>query len=401
MEIIERIRQEREWKNEKILSWFRFSTSFIFSIFDVLAYRKWIQFTQVPPNAQTLFIDFTLLAYGASILVILHRREFMPKLKYFIILADYLTIVAIFQLDATVPTKGSNVIYIIFMATIYIYLLNLLRYSVSGTVFAMGVAILFFEWNRNALIPGAVEELLPMRIALLIILFLGYAVTRSQKEMMKEVGTKKMMESYLSPELVSHLDRREKGNSESGRIQNVTILFSDIRSFTSISEKWEPSEVVTFLNEYLSLMTEKILERSGTIDKFIGDAIFATFGINGSENKSLNAILSAIQMQDSLSKLKTPIRIGIGIHTGDVIVGNIGSEKRFDFTAIGDSVNLASRIESLTKKYNCGILVSQATIAELPQDTSSFGFVFREIDRVRVQGKEEPVTIYEILPIKT
>lgn len=396
-ELIEEIRSEREWKNERILSWFRLSTSLLFSFFDLLAFFGYVHFTNVTPNHTTLLIDFFLIGYGSAVLYVVQKNEFLPKLKYFVILFDYLSVIIIFQFDLTVPTNGANDLYVIFLASIYFYLLNLLRYSKPGTIFGMVIAILFFEWNRYVLLPEHVEELLPMRLALLVILLIGYIIIRSQEVMMKEVGTKKMMERYLSPELVNQLDRGESHQLSAGVSKDLAILFSDIRSFTSLSEKLNPAEVVTFLNGYLSLMTEQIFSESGMIDKFIGDAILASFGLTKKEDKSLHAVLSAIKMIRSVSKLKPDLKIGIGIHTGSVIVGNIGSASRYDFTMIGDAVNLSSRIESLTKVYHCSILISETTAADLPKETLSHGFLVREIDRVRVHGKTEAVTLYEVL----
>lgn len=397
--IVEQIRSDREWKNERILSWFRFSTSFVFSFFDLLAYLGYLEFTNVTPTRTTLLIDFFLILYGAIVLKIVYQYTFLSKLKYFVILFDYFTIILIFKFDLTVATKGDTLLFTIFLATFYFYFLNLLRYSKSGTIFAMFIAISFFEWNRYSLLPVDVEELLPMRMALLIILFIGYAIIHSQDKMMKEVGTKKLMERYLAPELVDHLDKGDKSQLSTGMSKNLAILFSDIRSFTSFSEKLKPDEVVRFLNEYLTLMTEQILSEDGMIDKFIGDAILATYGLTKTENKSLHAVLSAIKMIQSISKIDPLLKIGIGIHTGNVTVGNIGSINRFDFTVIGDTVNLASRIESLTKVYQCGILASESTIFELPKDTKQYGFLIREVDRVRVHGKQKAVTVFEIIPI--
>ncbi|PJE02991.1 MAG: adenylate cyclase [Leptospira sp.] len=394
---IEKTIQDREWKNEKFLSWFRFSVSSLFSTFDCLAYFGLIPFTAVPPNGITILIDLGLLIYALSVLFVLYKNAYLPNFKFLIITFDYLVIILTFSLDETVPLRASDGIYVIFLATIYIYLLNLLRYSQRGTNFAIVVALLFFEGCSFLFLPPDTEGTMPMRIAVCVILLLGYAITKAQKEMIQEIGTKKIMERYLSSELVGSLDKGKIEEIGLGKSQNLAVLFSDIRGFTSLTEKLPPNETVQFLNEYLSIMTDQILSESGMIDKFIGDAIFATFGLQNFSNRSLDAINAAIKMQKSLSKLSYPIEIGIGIHNGDVILGNIGSEKRFDYTAIGDTVNLTSRIESLTKIYKCKILVSQFIIAELIENNFQLNFIYREIDSVRVKGKLEPITIYEII----
>ncbi|WCL49147.1 adenylate/guanylate cyclase domain-containing protein [Leptospira sp. GIMC2001] len=397
LEFIEKTIHEREWKNEKILSWFRFSASSLFTLFDFLAYFNIVQFTAVPANRITILLDFGLLIFALTALFILKRNTYLPNFKFAMIFADYCIIFLMFNFDTTVPLQGSSGLYTIFLSAIYIYLLNLLRYSQKGTIFAIFTAIIFFEGNRFLFISEDTEGLIPMlRVALSIILFLGYAITKANYEMIQEIGTKKIMERYLSSELVGNLDKGKIEEIGLGKIQNLTVLFSDIRGFTTLTEKLQPNETVQFLNQYLSIMTDQILTEKGMIDKFIGDAIFATFGLQDSPNRSLNAIQAAIKIQKSLSKLSHPIEIGIGIHNGDVILGNIGSEKRFDYTAIGDTVNLTSRIESLTKLYKCKILVSEFIIADLAENNFNLNFVYREIDRVRVKGKLEPITIFEI-----
>ena len=180
----------------------------------------------------------------------------------------------------------------------------------------------------------------------------------------------------------------------------ATILFSDIVGFTTLSEKADPEELVRHLNEYLSAMTNLVFQNGGTLDKFIGDAIMAIFGApmtrpNDAEN-SVQAALLMIQAlegfnQSQTEKGKVNFGIGVGINTGEAIVGNIGSEQKIDYTVIGDTVNLASRLEGLTKKYHSRIIVSEFT----KDDITEGKFYFRELDNVRVKGKIKPVKIYE------
>jgi adenylate cyclase len=190
-----------------------------------------------------------------------------------------------------------------------------------------------------------------------------------------------------------------------GKDQKVSILFSDVRSFTSISEALGARETVSMLNEYFERMVDVILSHRGVLDKFIGDAVMALFGVpfNG-EHDADDAVRVANAMFVALRELnverrrdgKAPLDIGVGIATGVVVVGNIGSTKRMEYTAIGDSVNLASRLESATKFYGARILISESTRAELANKT-----LLREIDLLRVQGKKEPVAIYESMDYLT
>ena len=166
-----------------------------------------------------------------------------------------------------------------------------------------------------------------------------------------------------------------------------------------------PNAVVTLLNGYLSTMTDIIFHNKGTIDKFIGDAIMTIFGAPiESGDDAQRAVKTAISMISALKdfnnlhkELRSPLEVGIGIHTGEVIAGNIGSDKRLDYTVIGDNVNLSSRIESLTKFYKCPILITQSTYEELKKENSVDTTITREVDTVIVKGKSKSIRIYEVM----
>ena len=187
-----------------------------------------------------------------------------------------------------------------------------------------------------------------------------------------------------------------------GETRAVAILFSDIRSFTNISEKNKPDVLVAFLNRYFSTMVEIIKKHGGTIDKFIGDAIMAEFGTPVSyEDNCRRAVAAAYEMREALPSIELgdlvlpdgmKFNIGIGIHYGDVIVGSIGSKDKTDYSVIGDSVNLASRLEGLTKSYGSQILVSES----VREDAGETSFCFRHLDDVRVKGKKNAVPIYAV-----
>jgi class 3 adenylate cyclase/CHASE2 domain-containing sensor protein len=183
--------------------------------------------------------------------------------------------------------------------------------------------------------------------------------------------------------------------------KEMTVLFSDIRSFTTLSEKMTPEENFDFINSYLSTMGPVIRENNGFIDKYIGDAIMALF-----PDGPLDAIKASIKMQEKLREYnknrntpdKQPIAIGIGVNTGYLMLGIIGENERFDGSVISDSVNLASRLEGLTKYYGAGFIISEFTLRNLPADNQ---FTVRFLDRVKVKGKKEPVSIYEVLDGET
>jgi len=184
-----------------------------------------------------------------------------------------------------------------------------------------------------------------------------------------------------------------------GEKKNITIFFSDIRGFTNLSEKLSPEELGDLINNYLTEMTKIILKNKGTIDKFIGDAIMAFWNAPLEEKQhaelacaaAIEQIKALREFNKSLKGKVNELKIGCGIHTGDAIVGNFGSNDRFDYTAIGDSVNLASRLEGLTKHYGASIIISESTHEAIKNK-----FPSRRIDLVRVKGKRKPVTIYEL-----
>lgn len=213
---------------------------------------------------------------------------------------------------------------------------------------------------------------------------------------------KKMLGQYVSPAILTViLDKGPKDvlTAEVGSRERLTVMFSDIRGFTSISEALEAEKVVDILNGYLSGMVDVIFRHEGTLDKFIGDAIMAFWGapvkVNDHGRRAVTAALEMVCQlevvnEGVIAKGLAPISIGIGINTGDVILGNIGSEKKLDYTVIGDNVNLASRMEGLTKLYGCPVLITEATYEDLKGEIPC-----RVVDLVRVKGKNRPVKIYE------
>jgi adenylate cyclase len=217
----------------------------------------------------------------------------------------------------------------------------------------------------------------------------------------RERAWRKTMSRYISNEIIDKL-MEDSGDTLGGTAQPATTLFSDIRGFTTLAEQLGPAGTVSMLNEYFSYMEDVIANRSGIIDKYVGDAIMAVFGLpTAGENDVQNAVAAACDMQQALALLNrrraeasgaAPIRIGIGLATGTVIAGNIGSPKRMDFTVIGDAVNLASRIESITKQYGAEILIDEQTRNHLAADAK-----LRRIDVVRVRGQSRPTSLFEVL----
>jgi adenylate cyclase len=208
------------------------------------------------------------------------------------------------------------------------------------------------------------------------------------------------MARYMSKEVADQL--LAAGEDElGGKDQKVSVLFSDVRGFTTMSEALGARETVSMLNEYFTEMVDVIFDHGGILDKYIGDAIMALFGAPfASPEDADNALTVANQMMAELAVLnrrrgergKRPLDIGIGLSTGDVVVGNIGSTKRMEYTVIGDSVNLASRLEGANKYYGSKILLSEYTVRDLKKPG-----LMREIDLLRVKGKDRPVAVLESL----
>lgn len=225
---------------------------------------------------------------------------------------------------------------------------------------------------------------------------------------MEDISDEKRLKStmyrYMTQELAEELLKLDDAKLGGDR-KEVSILFSDIRGYTTLTENLEAEEVVSMLNEYFESMVEAVFKHKGTLDKYIGDAIMAVFGSPlPLEDHAWMAVQTSLEMRDRLHEFnqrryavdKPGIKIGIGINSDTVISGNIGSSKRMEFTAIGDGVNLGSRLESVSKQYGCDIIISHNTFKPC-QD-----YIWaRELDYIRVKGRNEPVAIYELLGLRS
>ncbi len=211
--------------------------------------------------------------------------------------------------------------------------------------------------------------------------------------------------AYVAPALVQRVVDNPDSLSLSGEKRQVTVFFSDIRGFTSITESLPPERMVKLLNRYLSRMTDIVMDHQGTLEKYIGDAIMALYNapLELPGHPSL-AARTALRMLDALEQINDEferdfglrIRIGVGINTGDAIIGNLGSERRFHYAAVGDTVNLGARLESRTKAYGVSVIVSGAT-----RDLLEPEFLCRHLDRLQVKGKSKPVEIHQLMTSNT
>lgn len=282
------------------------------------------------------------------------------------------------------------------MLTILLPLLSPLRASLL-TMLTLAACL-----GLNLLLWQSANLVLPLAASILAILLLyglnmswGYFVeSRSKRQFTELFG------QYVPPELVDEMARNPGSYSMEGRNEQLTVLFADIRSFTRISEGMEPRELSRLMNVYFGAMTEVIRQQRGTLDKYIGDAIMAFWGAPVSDPENArHAVLTALTMQRQLHALAEPfkaqgwpvLRAGIGINSGAMTVGDMGSPVRKAYTVMGDAVNLASRLEGITKDYGVEIIVGEATQAQIGD------IAFRELDRVQVVGKDMAIAIYEPL----
>ena len=268
--------------------------------------------------------------------------------------------------------------------------------SVLALALIAGLNVLV--WTKGGLVLPLASSLLMTVLLYALNMSWGYFVeSRSKRQFTELFG------QYVPPELVDKMAEDPEKYSMEGKSEQLTVLFSDIVGFTSISESLEPKELSQFINDYLTAMSLVIRNNRGTLDKYIGDAIMAFWGapVDDPEH-ARQGVISAMAMQTELDKLREQmlargwpdIRIGVGVNTGQMRVGDMGSKLRKAYTVMGDAVNLGSRLEGLTRVYGVGVIVGPAT-KDVVKD-----IVFRELDRVKVKGKDEPVDIFEPIGIE-
>ncbi len=247
------------------------------------------------------------------------------------------------------------------------------------------------QWNLWIPLGGPLLILVIPGAAALMASYLAEGLARQQM--------KRAFARYLSDELLDELVKDPKRLGLQGERRRLSVLFTDIRSFTSWSEAMEPLALASFLNRFFTPMSAAVLDNRGFLDKYIGDAIMAVFGAPVPRTThAADACRCALAMHRALLEVRVTaaeqgidLNMGVGINTGEVVVGNLGSEARFDYTVIGDPVNLASRIEGLTKRYGVFCLVGEGT-----KEAAGADFSFRAVDLVRVKGKQQPAPIFEL-----
>jgi len=272
----------------------------------------------------------------------------------------------------------------------------------------LAATAIFFGYGLIAWRAFAVDTLvLPMVAPTVGIVFVFCVVIfyRYLTEERQKLWIRRALSRYLSPNIMREVLEDPKKLALGGERRKLTVLFSDIRSFTPFCESHEPEQVVAMLNEYLDQMTTQVFEHSGTLDKYVGDEIVAFYGAPGEAHAdhALNAARTALAMKATLEKLQEKWRSegravlgsGIGLNTGEMLVGNMGSSTIFDYTVIGDQVNLGARVEALTRTYGCHIIITESTLNEI-RDRAEV----RELGEETVKGKTKPIKVYELLGLK-
>ena len=273
--------------------------------------------------------------------------------------------------------------------------------AISGALFTTMIcagylSIACFVFSHYRLIVSIVYPVTVLLLTYIVITAYHYMIEEREKRRIRAI-----FQHYLAASVVEEILKDPDKLKLGGEEKELTILFSDIRDFTSISERLSPKQIERLLNEYFTAMTSLVFKYGGTLDKYMGDAIMAFFGAPLDQpDHHLRACLAATGMIEELKVLQQkwerrglpPLDIGIGLNSGLMVVGNMGSDSLFDYTVIGDNVNLGSRLEALNKQYGTNIIVSEFTHHHVKDE-----FRFRELDLVQVKGKEKVVTIYELL----
>ena len=257
-----------------------------------------------------------------------------------------------------------------------------------GGLFLLWAAIATAAFEQRLVLP-LYQPMMAAALTFAIELAHRYGLVDRQKRTIRRAFA-----LYLPSEVIDQMTEEDRLPALGGETKELSVLFSDLAGFTSLVERMAPTEVVRFMNRYLTAMTEVIEDHGGFVDKYVGDAVIAVFGAPLDDDRhACQAVGAALACQERLAALRPEIgidlRMRIGINSGPMLIGNIGSERRFNYTVMGDAVNLAARLETANKEHGTEILVSAATRAACGE-----AFAFREVGRISVKGREEQVTVF-------
>jgi adenylate cyclase len=298
------------------------------------------------------------------------------------------------------PTSPISDRLIIFLGGVLVALISFRLSPLKGAFLVSLIVLIYFVTSTWLFAKG----ILLITAAPLVTfggVFVSQTIFRYFTEEREKRQIRSMFQKYVSPDVVEALIQDPRKLRLGGEKRFLSVLFSDIRGFTSISEKLAPEELLNQLNQYLSAMTSVVLRNGGMLDKYVGDAIMAVFGAPLElENHALAACKTALEMMEELTSLQRAwknesrplLNIGIGIHTGEMVIGNVGSTRRMDYTVIGDNVNLASRLEGVNKEFGTNIIISKATYEIVREHIT-----VRGLGEIEVKGKEKQMALYELV----
>lgn len=380
--------QEESARNEKLIAWLRLAL--------VLAVIPDFFRDALPPGC--LWLDICCLAYLFIALAATYRWAHRQWFKYAITALDaavtvYLTVTNLEGIDSI-----TNFVSLALVACLLLAMASI-RMSRAAVAYTTALVMLSFGivlWQDPIPAAWSVGTI----VFVLLLGCLSYFVMTRLHSLIVDVTRKGQLSRFLPPELVEHASRDPALLELGGRRQSVTVFIADIRRFSLMAEEHEPEEVIEFLNDYFRVITDVIFRYRGTLDKFMGDAVMALFGAPlAHPDDADRAVRAAVEVMNRLAEFNRergdsdfcPVQIGVGLNTADVIAGNIGTDRRMEYTAVGDGVNLAARLEKLSKEYDTKIIISEATYDRL---TDKLGAV--ALGQVTVAGRNKPVQVYGV-----
>jgi len=296
----------------------------------------------------------------------------------------------------------------ILLISAVLFIVNLKKYPiVVNFCLYIGLVLIWIAFVAAAFIFFGIWIELVFPLGLSLSLYLGITGYKFIIEEKEKRWIRRAFSRYVSEEIMEEILKDPSKLQLGGERRTITVLFSDIKGFTSYSEKRSPEQTLTILNEYLDAMTKVIFKNRGTLDKYVGDEIMALFGAPTHEDPKVcaqRAVRTACEMMECLNGLqekwvsegKAPLDIGIGVNTGEVVVGNVGSTIVMDYTVIGDAVNLGARLEALTRQFNNHIIISGFTYDYVKDIVRT-----KPLESIKVKGKDIPVMIYDVIGLKS
>jgi class 3 adenylate cyclase len=402
---IEELIRQAAWENERVVNWFRAGFCLI------------IAATSIPQNLAMAghVLPGTWISGSWGLLALLAapwlRRRYYDWLPYVLATLDIsIFLTGLFSVYEGVKQLTDNGATFVLYAglglnVMMLIALNMVRFSWGVAVWSAiyGYALyLYLVMHERGWNPGLGFT----AVSISMVTGMVYITAKRFRQTLVRMKERDAFERFLPATAVQRLTEDPTVLNLGGEEQEVAILFTDVRGFTAMSSKMTPAQVVRMLNEYFGEMVEVLFEHGGVLDKFIGDGLCAVFGPpDAPREQARKALRCALAMQARLAQLnqrriargEPELKIGIGIHAGPVLAGNIGSELRMEYTHIGDSVNTCARIESLTKELGAGILASEACLALAGKEAS---FKARKMRKMKVKGKARALQVYAIEPPK-